>query len=133
MRAEMKTRRWIVMGEPLNARVRICFSQHSPSNRHEPKAGREMLHLCRGKGFRKRIGDHLFGGAIYESKFPLFNDPTDKVIPNIDVFRACVVLMLLRERDRGLIVRKQSGGRQDSAEKLEDEGHQETCASLKCT
>src|SRR5260221_9236650 len=101
---------------------RGLYSQYSPSNRYEPKSSCKMFHLRRGKGFRECIRHHLVGRAIDKSNLSLFNDPTDKMITDVDVFRASVILMLLCERDCRLIVREKCSCRQRSSKELKDEG-----------
>jgi len=89
-----------------NAHMSVCSSQYSPSNQYEPEGRRKVLHLRRGKGFRECVGYHLVGRAVDDTNLSFFNDPSDKMETNVDMFRTRVILMLLCERNRRLIVRE---------------------------
>ena len=64
--------------------------------------GRERLREC--------VGDHIRGRAVDELNGAILADPTEEMETNVDVFRACVVLVVSRKSDRGLVVGKQSRG-----------------------
>jgi hypothetical protein len=73
--------------------------QHSPSSAAESKLGSEMLDFRGRKGLRQSISNHVGGRAIDEPKLALFNNPTDKVKTDIDMFGSRVILVVLRERN----------------------------------
>ena len=52
----------------------------------------------------------------------MFNDPTNEVIPNVDVFHPSMILMAFGECDRRLVVRIQGSRGQFDVEKLLNEG-----------
>ena len=63
-----------------------------------------MFHLRRGKGFRKCVGYHLVGRAVDDTNLSFFDDPSNKMEMNVDMFCMRVILVLLHERNRRLIV-----------------------------
>src|SRR5712672_4665710 len=81
--------------------------QHSPSFRAESKSSSKMLNLGRRQGLGERVGDHVIGQAVYEAQGTLLDDPADKVVAHIDMFRARVVLVVPSEGDCGLVVREE--------------------------
>ena len=87
----------------------MLIVQHSSSMRRETQFVRKMFDFHRWERLRECVGHHFVGRAINEPNFPIFNDPTNKMETNVDVFGMGMVLMLLRERNRGLIVGKQCG------------------------
>ena len=65
------------------ASINHCF-QHSSSMRNKTKSIREVFYLRRWKG--------------------IVDDPSDKVKPNVDMFRASVILVFLCKCDCRLVV-----------------------------
>ena len=94
----------------------------------------EVLHLGRGQRLGKGVGYHVVRQAINEPDGALLDNPANPVVPHVDVLRAQVVLVVTRERDGHLIVRKQSGGGCDIAEHLRDEAAkpQGLLAAVRC-
>jgi hypothetical protein len=58
-----------------------------------------MFHLRRGKGFGESVGNHVIGRAVNEVQRAIFNDPSDEMETNIDVFGPGVVLVVFRKGD----------------------------------
>jgi hypothetical protein len=54
-----------------------------------------MFCLRGGESFGEGIGDHFFGGTVYEAQGPIFDNPADKVETYINVLGPSVVLMIL--------------------------------------
>jgi hypothetical protein len=71
-----------------------------------------MFDLCRWQRLGERISDHVFCGAIHEAKGAPLNHPTAS-----ECARRCagasMVLVVLRERDGGLVVGEEGGGLRD--------------------
>ena len=63
-----------------------------------------MLHLRGRKGFRQGVGNHVVGWAINEVQGAVLDHPPYEVVADVDMFRASVVLVILCERDGGLII-----------------------------
>jgi hypothetical protein len=94
----------------------VCVLQHSPSNGAESEAAREVLDLRRGERLSECVCDHVGGGAVNKAEGAPLNNPTNKMIADIDVLGPRVVMVVLRESNRGLIVRKDGGGFLDRGE-----------------
>jgi len=82
----------------------VCVLQHSPSNSAESEAAREVLDLHRGECLSERICDHVGGGTVNKAEGAPLDDPMNKMIADIDVLGPCMVTVVLRESDCGLIV-----------------------------
>ncbi len=54
-------------------------------------------------------------------KRALLDDPVNEMVLHVDVFRACVVLMITHERDCCLVVREKGGGHGKWSEDLRQE------------
>ena len=96
--------------------------QHSPSNQYEAEFVGKMLDLRGRECLCECVGYHVVRGAINEAKGSVFDDPTNKMETDVDMFGARVILMVFREGDCGLVVRKQSGGLESGVEELGKEG-----------
>jgi hypothetical protein len=83
-----------------------------------------MLHLGRWQGLDERVRDHVVGWAINEVQEALLNDLSDEVVVHVDVLCACVVLVVLSERDGCLVVREEGGRRFDGLEDFGEEAAQ---------
>ena len=68
-----------------------------------------MLDLSGWKGFGERVGHHVVCRAIDESNRAVFDDVSNEMEADVDVLGTRVVLMILRECDGGLVVRKEGG------------------------
>jgi len=71
--------------------------QHSSSNAVQPKACCKMFDFCRGKRFGERVGNHVSRGTVHQLEGPLFDDPVNEMIADVDMFGLWVILMVLRE------------------------------------
>ena len=78
--------------------------RHSPSFRTESKSSSEMLHLGRGQGLGERVSDHVVRWAIHEAEGALLNDPANEVIAHVNVFGACMILVITGEGNGGLVI-----------------------------
>src|SRR6266568_7696077 len=76
---------------PWSALLRDWF-QHSPSSRQEAELNGEVLHLHGREHFSKRVGEHVFCGAIYQFDGSLFDYPVYEMVADVDVFRTGMVL-----------------------------------------
>jgi len=61
-----------------------------------------MLCLC------ECVGSHVVGQAVDKADRASFNDVTNKMKTNINMFCSGVVLVIFHELDCGLVVRKKS-------------------------
>jgi hypothetical protein len=66
-----------------------------------------VLDFGRWKGFGESVGYHLVGWAIDEVKGIVFNDPTNKVETDVNMFGASMELMITSKHDGRSIVRKE--------------------------
>ena len=74
---------------------RCCLVfQHSPSRRREAELRREMFCFGRREGFGKHFGRHVFSRTVNELDLPFFDDPADEMVPDVDVFRSGMVLVV---------------------------------------
>ena len=80
-----------------------------------------MLHFRQGKHLGENIGDHVISGAIYEAQSALLHHPTDPMVAHVDVLHARVILVVVREHDRGLIVGEKGDGVGEGAKKFREE------------
>src|ERR1700761_9588762 len=95
------------VAESTTRRLRL---QHSPSSGAESELSGEVLCLYARQWFRERVGDHVVCRAVDELNGSLGDDVPNKVVPDIDMLRAGVVLVLLCECDGRLIVREECRG-----------------------
>jgi hypothetical protein len=65
-----------------------------------------MFDFCRRKGFGKGISYHFVGRAIDEAQETMFDNPTDEMEVDIDVFSAGMELVIPGKGNGRLIVRK---------------------------
>jgi hypothetical protein len=86
-----------------------------------------MFDLCGRQCLGEHVGDHVFCGTIHKAKGAPLNHPMDEVIAHIDVLGASMVLVVLRERNGGLVVREKGGGLRDGAKKLRQKASQPEC------
>ena len=77
-----------------------------------------MLDLSGWKGFRERVGNHVVRGAVNKTNRAVFDDVANKMEANVDVLGASMVLVILRECDGGLVVRKEGGSVEFAGEDL---------------
>jgi hypothetical protein len=56
-----------------------------------------MFHLWRGKGFRESIGNHVIGRAVNEVQGAVFDNPSDEMEVNVDVFSSGMILVVFRK------------------------------------
>ena len=96
--------------------------QHSLSRGRETKLRGEVLHFRGGERFSKCVGKLFIGGAVNELDRALLDDVSDEMETDIHMFRTRVVLVIFRELDGGLVVRKKGGGWDVDVEYLVDEG-----------
>jgi len=94
----------------------VCVLQHSPSNGAESEAACKVLDLRRGECLSECICDHVGGGAVNKAEGAPLDNPTNKMIADINVLGPHVVTVVLHESHRGLIVQKESGGFLDRGE-----------------
>ena len=47
----------------------------------------EVLDLHRGQRLGERVSPHFLCGAINQVNFPIFNDPSNEMEVNVDMFR----------------------------------------------
>ena len=80
-----------------------------------------MFDFCGGERFGKRVSDHVSCGTIDKPEGPLFDDPANEMIADVDMFGPGVILVIPRESDRGLIVRKQCSGTLNRGEDVAQE------------
>ena len=96
------------------------------SFRQQPETGGEMFGLCRWQRLGEFVGDHFFCGARHEAE----GSPAQSPNGSNDSARQCaghgasMVLVVLRERDSGLVVRDYGGGLRDGAIELGDKASQ---------
>ena len=96
------------------------------SFRQQPETGGEMFGLCRWQRLGEFVGDHFFCGARHEAE----GSPAQSPNGSNDSARqyaghgASMVLVVLRERDSGLVVRNGGGGLRDGTIELGDEASQ---------
>ena len=96
------------------------------SFRQQPETGDEVFSLCRWQRLGERVGDHVFCGAIHKAE----GSPAQSPNGSNDSARqyaghgASMVLVVLRERDSGLVVRNGGGGLRDGTIELGDEASQ---------
>ena len=93
---------------------------HSPSNQHESQFGCEMFDFWWGKCLHECVCNHVSSWAKNKSKGSFFDDPADKMETDINVFGACVILMILCQGDGWLIVGKKCCHVRRSAKELGD-------------
>lgn len=74
-----------------------------------------MLDFHRGKQFCEGISNHVVSGTVDEFNMTVVDSVTDKMIMDVDVLSAGMVLIILGERDGGLIVTEENGGVVDTA------------------
>lgn len=86
-----------------------------------------MLNFSRRKSFRKRVSDHIFSGTKYQTNLPLLDDPANEMEAHVNVLCARMVLMVLRERNGGLVVGKESRGRRERTKDFADEAAEPKC------
>ena len=63
-----------------------------------------MLDFCGGERFGKRVSDHVSCGAIDKPEGPLFDNPANEMIADVNMFGPGVILVILRESNHRLIV-----------------------------
>jgi len=54
-----------------------------------------VLDLWRGEHLHKSICNHVFGWAINKTNLAFFNNPSDEMIPNINVLGMSMVLVII--------------------------------------
>jgi len=81
-----------------------------------------MLDFRRWKGFGKCVGDHVISRAVNKSNRTVFDDVSNKMKSDVDVFGTSVVLVVFGECNGGLVVRKEGGGVKLAREELGKEG-----------
>ena len=81
-----------------------------------------MFDLGRWQRLGKQVGNHIVGGAKNELQFAIVDDPMNKMEMNVDVFCACMVLMVLGKCDSGLVVREEGDRVSKWKGKISDEG-----------
>ena len=86
-----------------------------------------MLRLEAREGFGKSVSSHLVGGTIDEFDRAGLDDVTNKMVPNIDVFRARVIVAVTGEGDGRFAVRENSCGFVEGSEELADEATKPNC------
>ena len=75
-----------------------------------------MFDLRGGQCFGERVGEHLISWAINDLEGTLFDNPADEVELDVNVFSACVVLVVFGKFNSGLVVAKEDSGREVSFE-----------------
>ena len=78
-------------------RAGLANMQHSPSSLDDPEVLEVNRHFVLGKCFCKDVGSHLLGGTICHSNLFVSYGLADEMVPNVDVFGACVVIVFGRE------------------------------------
>ena len=78
-------------------RAGLADMQHSPSSLDDPKVLEVNCGFVLGKCFCKNVSGHLFGRAIYHGDLFVSYGLADKVVPDVDVFSACVIVVFGRE------------------------------------
>ena len=81
-----------------------------------------MLRLGGGERFGERIGNLFIGGAVDKSHEALFDNVTDEVKTDVNMFCTCVVLVVFSEFDGRFVIGKEGGWGEFNVEKLVDEG-----------
>jgi len=71
--------------------------QHSPSSLDDPKILKVDCGLVLGESLREDIGGHFLSGTIDHSDLFISYSSTNEVIPNINVFSACMIVVFGRE------------------------------------
>jgi hypothetical protein len=56
-----------------------------------------MVDFCRGKHFGEHVGNHVSCGTVYQLEGPLFDDPANEMIADVDVFGLWVILVILHK------------------------------------
>lgn len=92
--------------------------QHSPSSRAQAESIGKMFDLGRGEGLGQGVGNHVIGRTVDEAERAVLDDLTDEMIPYVDMLRARVILVVLSERNCGLIVAEQNCGGVERREDL---------------
>lgn len=86
-----------------------------------------MFDFRRGERLRECVGDHVVGRAIDETNRAVLDDPTDEMEAHVDVLRVRVILVVLGERNRGLVVQKEGRCVEGGVEDFGDEGTKPEC------
>ena len=84
--------------------------QHSPSSRSEAHRSSEMLHLDGGKGLREDVGGLLVRRAVDESNRAGLDRVADEMVPDVDMFGACVKFVVASKGDGTHVVGVNSHG-----------------------
>ena len=88
----------------------LClYILHSPSSIAQSEHLRELFELRLSKWLRKDISDIVVHQNVLHVNGAVLNGLSNKMITYVDVFRARVEFIVLRERDSTLIVAIKSG------------------------
>jgi hypothetical protein len=87
--------------------VSACLSSpHSPSNCGKAELTHKVFDFWRRKGLCKHVSHHVLGRVINKSNFVLLNNPMNEMVPDINVFCACMVLVDLCKCSCQLVVQR---------------------------
>ena len=84
---------------------------HSPGRLMQSQTKAVALYLPVRERFGQDIGRHIFSGTVDHLDGPTCYDFADEVDAYVDVLRARMVVIILRELERGLIVTEERGRR----------------------
>jgi hypothetical protein len=83
-----------------------------------------MLDLGQRQCLHKCIGNHVIGRAIDEVQGALLDDLLDEVVAHINVLYIHMILVVPREGNCCLVVRKKGGGNGNGVKNLQKEAAQ---------
>ena len=81
----------------------------------------ETFYLPTGKCLGEKICKHIFSGAVYNDKAPLLNSVSNKMVTNIDMFGARVIIVRGHDFACSLVVAIESGRRDDKIEDVSEQ------------
>ena len=61
-------------------------------------------HLLSRQGFGENVGSHVIRGAVRDVDGATGNDLANEMISNVDVFSACMVVIVGCQLEHGLVV-----------------------------
>ena len=94
-------------GYPVRFRLARSSSadlHHSPSRATNPEGLRVNRDLVLRERLHEDVRGHVFSGAILHVNVPVGNGLTNKVESDVDVFRACVVIVIGGKAECSLVV-----------------------------
>jgi hypothetical protein len=77
----------------------VLIYSDTPPSKQEPEHVCEVFGLDTREGFGKSVSSHFISRAINGFDVTLFNDIVDKMIPDVDMLSACMVVVILGKHD----------------------------------